>query len=380
MKKIISLALILAIGLWLCAPVAADPLSMLPEAPEVSAVSAILINPANGAVYYEKNADAPMGPASTTKLMTALVVAESVSPDTEITVPAEAVGVEGSSIYLVEGEILTAGELLRALLLSSANDAATALAIALDGSIEKFCDRMNRRAASMGLTVTHFENPHGLYHEAHVTTARELALIGAEVLENPLLREIVSTKKATIPHDGVPDKRLLVNHNKLLGRYEGAMGMKTGFTKKTGRTLVSAAERDGMTLIAVTLDAPDDWRDHTALLDYGFASYERVCFAAVGEFSFPLPVTGGKKETVRLTNEKALILYLPKLRSADRTRVESPCRFAFAPVAAGDTLGTVTVECEGHSVTSPLTASEAVFPSSPVKKNLWERLITFFHT
>lgn len=338
------------------------------------------MNPENGDVYFEKNADEPMGMASTTKLMTALVIVEAMNPETVVTIPKEAAGVEGSSIYLVEGEQLTVNQLLCALLLSSANDAATALAIALSGSADAFAQRMNQRAASMGLTQTHFTNPHGLYDEEHYTTARELSLIGAEVLKHPLLREIISTYKTTIPHDGTPDKRLLVNHNKLLRSYEGAMGMKTGFTKKTGRTLVSAAERGGITLIAVTLNAPDDWQDHKRLLDFGFASYEKVVFAAAGAFSFQLPVTGGKRDSVTLTNVSDLALILPKNRADLRYEVEGTARFWYAPVQEGDAFGTVTVLCEGRQISSVLVATESVEPVAPQKKGFWERLATFFTT
>ncbi len=380
MKRIISAVLILSIGLLLGVPTEATPASVPISAPSVSAQSAILMNPENGDVYFEKNADEPMGMASTTKLMTALVIAEEMDPKTVISVSEEAVGTEGSSVYLVKGEQLTAYELLCALLLSSANDAAIALAVALCGSVENFVLRMNERAVSMGLKNTHFQNPHGLYHEDHYTTARELSLIGAEVLRHPLLGEIVSTYKMTISHDGIPDRRLLVNHNKLLRTYQGAIGLKTGFTKKTGRTLVSAATREGMTLIAVTLNAPDDWRDHTALLDYGFDCYEKVVLAPVGTFSFSLPITGGKQETVTLTNDAELSLILPKSRPSPQYTVEAIGRFWYAPIRAGQSFGTVTVTCEGQCVRSALVAVESVDPLSPPKIGTLDRLLSFFNT
>ncbi len=379
MKKIISLALILAIGLCLVMPAEATPAASQPSPPAISAESAILMNPENGAVYFEKNADTPMGMASTTKLMTALVIAEEMDPSRVISVSEEAVGTEGSSIYLIKGEELTVYELLCALLLSSANDAATALAIALAGSVENFAALMNERAARMGLRKTHFTNPHGLYDEDHYTTARELSLIGAEVLKHPLLREIVATYKMTISHDGTPDQRLLVNHNKLLRTYKGAMGMKTGFTKKTGRTLVSAAERDGMTLVAVTLNAPDDWRDHTALLDYGFDGYERVLLAPAGTIQYSLPIVGGTRESVILTNAEDLFLFLPACHSSPRYTIEGIGRFWYAPMEAGQRFGTVTVTCEGQTVLSPLVSTESAEPIPLQKSGLWKRLLSFFY-
>ena len=247
------------------------PASALPEAElPLSAESAILMDASDGSVLYEKNAHARKGMASTTKIMTALVAAQSMPLDKNILIPKEAVGIEGSSVYLTEGESLTVRQLLYALLLSSANDAATALAIASAGSVESFAEKMNLFAKELGLSDTHFINPHGLYHEDHYTTAFELALITAAALRNTTVKEIVSTYKTDIPLGNEKKGRLLVNHNKLLKLYEGAIGVKTGFTKKTGRCLVSAAERDGLTLIAVTLNAPDDWNDHIKMLDHGF--------------------------------------------------------------------------------------------------------------
>ena len=205
--------------------------------------------------------------------MTALtVLREGGDLDRSFTIPPEACGIEGTSIYLQPGETLTVRDLLYALLLSSANDAATALALCCSGSIPAFADRMNRIAEQLGLENTHFVNPHGLDHPEHYSTARDLALIAAAAFEDVNFREIVSTRRYLIP---APDggRRILTNHNKLLSRYSDCVGVKTGFTKKSGRCLVSAAERDGVLLISVTLNDPNDWNDHTLLLDYGFSLY-----------------------------------------------------------------------------------------------------------
>lgn len=378
LKKIFCFLLALVAGASLLAqlflPTNALPLSV----PSVSARSAILICAEDGSVFYEKNPEERLGPASTTKLMTALTVLSLVSdPDGSVKIPREAVGIEGSSIYLVEGETLTVRELLFALLLSSANDAATALAILTAGSIASFCEKMNALAAEWGLHDTHFENPHGLSHENHYTTARDLAEIARRALDDPLLSEIVATYKKTIPMDGTPNARLLLNHNKLLRTYDGAIGMKTGFTKATGRTLVSAARRDGMTLIAVTLDAPDDWRDHAALLDFGFASYERVTLE-VGDFTYDMPVTGGLSETVTLSNAAPISMILPKSREAERYRVEAVSRFAYAPVSKGDSLATLIVTCEGETASTDLVAVETVASKTPKKLGFFERIFRFF--
>ncbi len=248
----------------------------------VSASSAVLIEAESGRVLYSKDADKRRPMASTTKIMTALVALENHDLDAPIKIPKEAVGIEGSSLYLTEGETLTLHELLYALMLRSANDAAVAIAIAVGGSVSDFAEMMNEKAEEMGLTHTHFDNPHGLDSEDHYTTARELALITAEALKNEVFREIVSTYKKSLPLGNVPDRRLVVNHNRLLRTYDGCIGVKTGFTKKDGRCLVSAAERDGITLVAVTLNAPNDWSDHKRMLDNGFAAVKRVKISSDG--------------------------------------------------------------------------------------------------
>ncbi|MBO5683249.1 MAG: D-alanyl-D-alanine carboxypeptidase, partial [Clostridia bacterium] len=183
-------------------------------APSVSAQSAVLIDTASMAVLFEKNANERLGMASTTKIMTALIAAERGDFDMLVRIPDEAIGVEGSSIYLQKGEVLSLRELLYALLLQSANDAATAIAIAIAGDVDSFADMMNERAAQMGLSDTHFTNPHGLYDEEHYTTAYDLAIISAHALKNDKLASIFSTYKQTLPIDTASQKRVLVNHNK----------------------------------------------------------------------------------------------------------------------------------------------------------------------
>lgn len=375
MKRIFSFFLAFVVGLCCCVSVRA--LSASSSLPVVSAQSAILMNAEDGSVYFEKCADQAMGMASTTKLMTALVVAEHTTPDDVVTVSPEAVGIEGSSIYLIQGEMLTVEELLYALLLSSANDAATALAIFVGGSVDAFSQMMNERAAQMGLKQTHFTNPHGLYHEDHYTTARELAIIAKEVLDVPLLRKIVATQRYTIPHDGIPDRRLLVNHNKLLRTYDGAIGMKTGFTKKTGRTLVSAAQRNGLTLISVTLNAASDWQDHTDMFDYGFENYTTLTIP-VGGFSYSIPVTGGEQNAVKLINSQPMTLTVPKNHEPLTYTVEQTGRFLFAEVEAQDTYGTVTLSCQGKTSTSVLITEFSVASREPKKSGPWGRILNFF--
>ncbi len=322
-------------------------------APALSAKHAVLIDFDSGEVLLEHNAKERAGMASTTKIMTALTVLSLCKPTDKVVIAKEAVGVEGSSIYLCEGESLSVEQLLYALLLSSANDAATALAVHCSGSVEKFAVQMNTIAASLGLSDTHFVNPHGLYDENHYTTAYDLAVIARAALQNELLRTIFATYKKTIPMSEKHDARLLVNHNKLLRTYDGAIGMKTGFTKKTGRCLVSAATRDGLTLIAVTLCAPDDWRDHTAMLDFGFDSFERVCLADIGEYKISMPLVGTDAK-VLLANTKALYLTLPKNHAKGEYTVSSCHRFIYEPVKESYVYATLCVRVGDKVLYSPM--------------------------
>ena len=325
--------------------------------PAVSAAAAALFDPVSEEFLFLKNADVRHAMASTTKVMTALVVLERADLAATVVVPREAVGVEGSSIYLFEGEEITVRTLLYALLLSSANDAAAALAYHVAGSIEGFAALMNEKAAAMGLPNTHFTNPHGLYDEAHYTTARELALITAEAMKNATFAEIVATVRYEAPQNGTDATRLFLNHNRLLRTYEGACGVKTGFTKKSGRCLVSAAERDALTLIAVTLDAPGDWQDHAALLDWGFSEYEGFCPQPT---PVEIPVVGGTAPKTMLTPQGAVRLTLPRGHGEITATVEAP-RFLYAGFEGGKTVGQIVYRLNGKIIaTLPLQTTIGV--------------------
>ena len=268
MKRLFSTLTVLCMTVGcLCLPAAAS------AAPGTSASRGVLMDADTGALLWSLDPDAPGLIASTTKIMTAWLVCLAGDLDRPVTIPAEAVGVEGSSLWLREGETLTREELLLGTMLQSGNDAALALAIDAAGSGEAFAERMNEAARDLGLENTHFANPHGLDREGHYGSARDLALLTAAALRNPDFRRIAGTKTAVITGD-----RMLTNHNRLLWRCPGCIGVKTGYTRAAGRLLVSAAERAGRTLICVTVNDPNDWQDHLALLDWGFAQYreERV--------------------------------------------------------------------------------------------------------
>lgn len=361
------------------------PLSVMADSdvpPSVSAHSAVLVEAQSGRIVYAQNADLRLPMASTTKIMTALVAMRLAPLDTRICIDARAVGTEGSSIYLSEGEILTLEELLYALLLESANDAAVAIAVGLSGSVEAFCDEMNREANRLGLVDTHFTNPHGLDHEEHYTTAYELALIARALLENEKLAQIVSTQNKRITTADPSHTRLLGNHNKLLRTYDGCIGVKTGYTKRSGRCLVSAAERNGVRMIAVTLNAPNDWQDHSNMLDYGFNLFRSVLLCAKEEYRIDLPVVGGTSERVTVANTAALYATLPKQPISVHTTVELP-RFLYAPVQNGDVIGKVvyTADTDGDGIREqlgelPLIATSAA--ECPPQKSFWQKIIDFF--
>ena len=330
--KGLSVALAAAVMLTAAVSVRAEGI------PSVSAASAILLDAGSGRVIFEKDADTERPMASTTKIMTALIAVENCDLKATVTVPEKAVGVEGSSVYLYKDERLTMEELVLALMLESANDAATAIAIEIAGSVDEFAVLMNKRAEELGLCHTSFENPHGLDGENHYTTARDLALLTAYAMKNETFRGIVSTYRSVIPMKNGEGSRLLVNHNRLLKSYEGAIGVKTGFTKKSGRCLVTAAEREGVTLIAVTLNAPDDWLDHRKMLDYGFSMIEKVPLTGENGVSGTVPVTGGLSENVGYHSEGAVSADLVKGAHDLRTVIELP-HFLYAPVRAGDRIG-----------------------------------------
>lgn len=355
---------------------AEDNLPTVPLDIATSAGSAVLLDASGSNIrtLWAQNADKRRGPASTTKVMTALVAAERMPLSTKITVPKEAVGIEGSSVYLTEGEVFTLEELLCCTLLESANDAATAVAIAVGGSIEGFAALMNKKCAELGLVDTHFTNPHGLDHEEHYTTARELGIIAAAALENEALRKIFSTYKMTVaaPEGGV---RLLINHNRLLKSIEGCIGVKTGYTKSNGRCLVSAAERDGLRLIAVTLDDGNDWHDHTVMLEAGFEAYERVELCEYTGIELPeIAVIGGEQSRVRTTLSDKIYVTLPRIGAKIDYRIESTPSLP-APVSRGQEAGEIVFTCDGNEI-ARLQLVTAYAAAKKKEKGFWERLFS----
>ena len=334
----------------------------------LSAEKAILADAATGRILYEKNADSRSLIASTTKIMTALVVCEQCNVLDRMRIPKEAVGIEGSSMYLQEGEVLTLQELLYGLMLHSGNDAAVALAIYCGGTVEGFAEMMNDKARQIGLQNSHFENPNGLDAPGHYSTARDLAMLAAYAMQNPIFSKTVSTKNIAI------GQRYLHNHNKLLWQVEGADGVKTGYTRAAGRILVSSALRDGRRLVAVTINAPDDWHDHAMLLEQGFSGFAHRNILQEGQIIGSLEIAGGDCGHVQLLAAED---FNYALAPDEKVSLLIPgTGFVYAPVTAGADAGFVHVCVDGKSVGKvPLIYGATIEKTQDTEKSIWDRLI-----
>lgn len=337
------------------------------HAQALSAQKAILVDGATGRVLEQKNADERSLIASTTKIMTALVVCEQCNVLDRVAVPKEAVGIEGSSMYLREGEVLTIQELLYGLMLSSGNDAATALAIYCGGTVEGFAGLMNDKAKELGLKDTHFVNPHGLDAPDHYATARDLATLAVYAMKNPIFARTVSTKTVKV------GQRYLRNHNKLLWQVADANGVKTGYTKAAGRILVSGACRDGRQLIAVTINAPDDWNDHANLLHHGFEQYTTQRILTEGQCVAVAEVAGGDAGEVELL---AATDFVYPLADGEKITLELPgVGFLYAPVICGRHAGVAHIMVDGKPVgKAELLFGNTVERQQETKKGFFERL------
>ena len=298
------------------------------EVPSVSAEAAAVAEVETGQILFEKNGAKRMKAASTVKILTALVVLERLDPAMVVRLRPEWKGTEGSSMYLRAGETCTVEDLLTGMLLVSGNDAATALACLTAGSCEAFAVMMNEKAASLGMKDSRFSDPCGLSSEEHWVTAADMARLGCAAMKDAHLKKIVSSRTAQAAG------RTLSNHNKLLWRCEGAVGVKTGYTKAAGRTLVSCAERGGVSYVCVTLNAPDDWNDHMSLLDWAFSAYAR---SRPTESFWLLPVVSGAESTVEVLPQKDVWPVLPRSKEAVWS-AELPS-FVYAPVSEGEIIG-----------------------------------------
>ena len=304
----------------------------------------ILMERDTGQVIKGENENARMPIASTTKIMTAVIALEMAEPDDFFTVSKNAQDQEGSSIYLREGDRITVQNLLYGLLLNSGNDAAVAIAEGVSGSVEAFTELMNGKAAELGCKNTHFKNPSGLNEEEHYSTAYDLARITAYALEFPLISKIMSTKYYNIEQNG--SITYLKNHNKLLWQYEYCTGGKTGFTKLSGRCLVATAEKDGIRLIAVTLNCPDDWREHKELFDYGFSTVKKVTVIEKGSVLAKRKLNGTPVGLVASENVELPGANGKKLRITAILHIKD----IKTDINVGDFVGYADICCNGKTV------------------------------
>jgi D-alanyl-D-alanine carboxypeptidase (penicillin-binding protein 5/6) len=324
-------------------------LSLAFHARGLSAKAYAVVDQVSGRLLCGQNTDMRLPMASTTKIMTGLIACESGKLDSVVTVPPDALRVEGSSVGLLPGERLTLRELVYGLLLESGNDAANAVALELGGSITGFADKMNARAQQLGLTNTHFMNPSGLDADGHYTTACDLARLGADAMKNADFAKIAGTKTIKISYNGRQNGRTLVNHNRLLGSVDGITGIKTGHTKKCGRSLVSSATRGGISLVIATLNDPDDWNDHKQLFDSEFKVLKNHTLLT-GPLDISAKVVGGLCDTIQADYDKNISAALTDSESGGVTMEIDIPDFIYAPVKQGQIIGKLVFKVNGQTV------------------------------
>lgn len=344
-----------------------------------TAKAAVMIDASSGTVLYSKNKDQKLGMASTTKIMTGILAIEKGNLNDVYTASPTGEWVEGSSIYINPGEKITLETLLYGLLLKSGNDAALAIAIHIAGSEKGFVNMMNDKAAELGLNNTHFANPHGLYAEEHYTTAHELAILASYAMKNPVFAQIVNT----VQYKEVPveerEGRVINNANKLVSMYNEAIGVKPGYTPETGRTLVGAAEKNGVKVITVTLDCSDDWQEHKNMFDFAFENFEKKVILKKGESIGTYRVKNGNYNEVgviltedisMLVNKNSSPIYEIKLEQKQLT----------APVMDGQKVGSAKFLFDGGAVqeVSLITNSDVPIREKNFFKVIWDLFLAIF--
>lgn len=342
------------------------------EALADSAKSAIVINADTKEIIFEKNAYEKLPMASTTKIMTALILAEQPNLEKRIVTTKQMVTVEGSSMGLLPGDSVSYYDLLYGMLLASGNDAANTTAIAISGSVEKFVDAMNLKARAMGLKSTNFVTPSGLDDEDHYSTAYDMSVLTANALKNDNFVEACSSYTKKLYYGNPPYNRTLTNHNKLLKSYEGLIGVKTGFTKKSGRCLVTAAERNGAKIIAVTLKASNDWQIHKELLDYGFSCLDNAELSAELD-NKTISVLNGQVDKISVKCDALKLNMLPENIKRVEKKVWLP-KSVSAPVKSGDVVGKVSYYLDDNMIAEADICATTNVDIKP-KKAFSERLL-----
>ena len=331
----------------------------------VSADSAIVMNALTGEVVFSKNPYVKRGVASTTKIMTSLIALESKKINQTVTVTKDDIAVEGTSIYLKAGDSITVEALVKGMLLESGNDAANVTARALGGDMKGFAALMNKKAREIGMFSTNFMNPSGLTEEGHYSTAYDMALLGSAAIRNKEFRAICSASSLRVNYGHPKTERTFYNHNRFLSMYEGALGIKTGYTKASGRCLVTAAERNGVVYVAVTLNAPDDWNDHIKMLDFAFKNTS-VSYPECDLSNVNVAVTGSEKSFLKIEPATPLVLHSVK-RYEDYEFIIYLPHFVYGGVEKGDVAGRVDLVSKNDVV---VDSSTLVFTSSAPEKTL----------
>lgn len=372
MARSLAALLMILLSVGACGPAAlARPLPTQPPPPRLSqGVAAILMDWETGNVLYEKMARQRRDPASTTKVMTAILALERGRLSDQVKVSRRAAYTGGSTMGIKSGEVYSLHDLLHGLLLRSGNDAAVAIAEHLAGSVEAFADLMNQRAQELGARSSHFVNPHGLTHSDHYSTAYDLAVLTRHALSLPWFAGVVALKQQPLTYEQLDRDVVLHNTNRLLHTLEGADGVKTGTTAAAGPCLIASATRDEQRLVAVVLKASNRWRETAELLEWGFLNYRLVYLGRAGEVLTQVPVQGGRPRTVGVALARDAAVILP--RSLEQTaRMELEIRPARAPLERSAHLGSARIMIGGdHYAEIPLIATAVV-----VRRTWWEALI-----
>lgn len=375
MKKLISS--ILCVILFVTAvPIVSSAESS--DIPDISAESYVLYCADNGNIITSKNEHKKMKPASTTKLMTTLITLEEAAASDKQVKFTKEMTAEGSSMYLEVGNVVTLRDLAAGMMMASGNDAANAAAVTVAGNSEKFAERMNERASQIGMKDTHFVTPSGLDNENHYSTAYDLALLMSYALENDDFAELTSQKSATVNFINPADKKTTyANHNKLLSLYDCCIGGKTGYTMAAGRCLVSAAKKDGLTLVCVTLNDRNDWNDHISLYDYGFSKF--ACFESKDtDYVFDVSCVGGTADSTTVVGEKDIKLVVPASDKENIVRKVYCDSFLYAPIKENQSVGVIEYTLDNDILASNNLIAMKAVNSKKENKNIFTRIKELF--
>ncbi|HWR38057.1 MAG TPA: D-alanyl-D-alanine carboxypeptidase family protein [Patescibacteria group bacterium] len=346
--------------------------------PDIQAKSAILIDATTGRVFYAKAEHARRYPASTTKMLTLITALEKGNLGDTVVASQRAATTEGSTIWLTAGETLKLSDLLYGAILASGNDATVAIAEHIAGSVEEFAELMNEKARQIGANESHFTNASGLPDLNHYSTAYDLAKIAAYGYKNPSFVDFVSVRRQVLPWTGKEKPRELYTENKLLWTYEGANGVKTGYTDAAGRCVIAAAQRNGIQLIAVILDSPIMWTDSMKLLDYGFVQLQPVELVKKNERRQTLPVLRGTAKTVQAVSAASIVVPMTDSeREEYQVSVQLPARLE-APVRKGEKIGIAKVLFQGQEVAATDLIADRTVERLPLLESWWSSLWGFF--